>query len=100
MVKHLKENEFEQFVKENELCLVDFYADWCNPCKMLGYELEELANERNLAVGKIDVEEAEELAIKYQIRNIPFVLIFKGGKQVKSIIGYRSKDELIEEIYG
>jgi len=100
MVKHLNENEFENFVKENNICAVDFYADWCMPCKMLGQELEELSNEKGLAVAKIDVEEAEELAMKFQIRNIPYLQIYKNGALFKTLVGYRDKNQLESEIYG
>ncbi len=75
--------------------LIDFYADWCGPCKMLGQVLETL---EDIDIIKINVDEEEELAKKYKIMSIPNMLLVKDGEIVKQMIGFRSKDEIIKEI--
>lgn len=75
--------------------LIDFYADWCGPCKMLGQVLETL---EDINIIKINVDEEEELAKKYKIMSIPNMLLVKDGEIVKQMIGFRSKDEIIKEI--
>lgn len=75
--------------------LIDFYADWCGPCKMLGQVLETL---EDIDIIKINVDEEEELAKKYKIMSIPNMLVVKDGEIVKQMIGFRSKDEIIKEI--
>lgn len=75
--------------------LIDFYADWCGPCKMLGQVLETL---EDIDIIKINVDEEEELAKKYKIMSIPNMLIIKDGEIVKQMIGFRSKDEILKEI--
>ena len=90
----------ESFEKEilngNGMALVDFYADWCGPCKMLAPTIEEIANERtDLTVGKINVDETPELAVKYGVMSIPTVIIFKDGVEVTRSVGFKSKQELL-----
>ena len=77
--------------------LVDFWAEWCGPCKMIGPVLDQLATdvEGQAKVGKVNVDEARELAVKYNVRSIPFLLFFKGGQVVDQIVGANvSKDQL------
>lgn len=84
--------------KINELkgvYLLDFYADWCGPCKMLGKVLEEIDN---VDIIKINVDEYEELAKEYKIMSIPNMLIIKDGKLEKQIIGFHSKEEIENEL--
>lgn len=75
--------------------LLDFYADWCGPCKMLGPVLETL---ENVNVIKINVDEQPELAKNYKVMSIPNMFIIKNGQPVKQLIGFRSKEEIEEEI--
>lgn len=75
--------------------LIDFYADWCGPCKMLGQVLETI---KEIDIIKINVDEEEELAKKYKVMSIPNMFIIKDGKIEKQLIGFRSKDEILEEI--
>lgn len=100
MIKEIKENEFEKEVlNSNEKILVDFYASWCGPCKMLRPILEDLANERkNINIVSIDVDEADELARKYGIMSIPCLIVFQNGKEIERSIGLKSKDEIEEMI--
>ena len=76
--------------------LLDFYADWCGPCKMLAPVLHEIAEENadTLRVGKINVDEQMELAMRFQVDSIPMLVLFKDGKAVAKTVGYRSKAEL------
>ncbi len=89
MIKHLE--KIEDFDKEiSEDVIVDFYADWCGPCKMLGPVLEET----NFNVLKVNVDDFQELAIKYGVMSIPTLIRFKNGEEVKKVIGFRTKEEL------
>lgn len=75
--------------------LVDFYADWCGPCKMLGQVLDTL---EEVEVIKINVDENEALAKEYKVMSIPNMFLLKDGEIVNQMIGFRSKDEILEEI--
>jgi len=76
--------------------LVDFWAPWCGPCKMIGPTLEELAGEygSKLKVAKLDVDENEETAGKFAVRNIPCLILFKGGQEVDRVVGLHNKAQL------
>ena len=89
----IKEYEQEKFEDLKGLYIVDFYADWCGPCKMLGKVLEQL---EGINILKINVDENEELAKEYKVMSIPYLLIIKDGKVEKELIGFKSKDELEE----
>ena len=80
--------------------VVDFWATWCGPCRMMAPIIEELANEYDgkVVVGKCDVEECEELAAEFGIRNIPTILFFKDGDVVDKIVGAQPKAKLVEKI--
>lgn len=85
----------EDLTKLEGLYLVDFYADWCGPCKMLGQVLETL---ENINIIKVDVDKEGELAKKYKIMSIPNILIIKDGEIKKQLVGFRSKEDLEREI--
>ena len=76
--------------------LLDFYADWCGPCKMLAPVLHEIAEENAgaLKVGKVNVDEQMELAMRFQVSSIPMLVVFKDGKAVAKTVGYRPKAEI------
>ena len=76
--------------------LLDFYADWCGPCKMLAPVLHEIAEENigALKVGKINVDEQMELAMRFQVSSIPMLVVFKDGKAIAKSVGYRPKAEI------
>ena len=96
-LKNLNENEFSNEVLNSELpVIVDFWAEWCAPCKMLTPILEELSNEMNSRVSfvKVNLDENQDLAMKYSIRSIPSLLIFKEGKHVDTKVGLSSKEDL------
>lgn len=76
--------------------LVDFWATWCGPCKMLGPVIEELAKEFDgkAVIGKVNIDDEQELAVKYGIMSIPTVVVFKDGKEVNRLVGLQSKQVL------
>lgn len=89
MVKHLENENFKEVIS-NGVWIVDFYADWCGPCKMLGPVLEELDNN----VLKINVDSHEDLAREFGVMSIPTICFFKDGNLVNKVVGFRSKDEI------
>ena len=100
MVKKFDSNNFEAEVLNNKgIVLVDFYAEWCGPCKMLAPILEEVAEEReDIVVGKIDIDESFNIAAKYGVMSIPTLIIFKNGDSVATSVGFMSKSDVLELI--
>lgn len=95
--KKLNEQNFEQEVLKKDLALVDFYADWCGPCKMMAPIIDAIANERqDITIGKINVDENPVLSSQYRIMTVPTIIIFKNGEIANQISGLRSKDQLLE----
>jgi thioredoxin 1 len=90
---------FESLRMGEQPLVVDFWATWCGPCRMVGPVISELAEEYDgrVVVGKCDVEENEEMAQEFGIRNIPTILFFKGGQVVDKIVGAQSKAKLQEK---
>lgn len=93
-----KENFEHEVLKSDIPVVVDFWATWCGPCKMLAPVIEELAAEGNVKVGKINVDEEGELAVKFNVMSIPTVMLFKGGQPVKTTVGYMTKEQLKETL--
>ena len=91
-----KENFTSEVLSNEKLVLVDFWAEWCGPCKQIAPRLEELAEKysENLKVCKVDVDANRDLALEYNVRSIPSLMIFKGGEMVDSLIGAVSLEEL------
>lgn len=89
-----------QHQTKNRIVLVDFWASWCAPCRIMAPVLNDVADELtgNAYVGKVNIEQYQALAQKYQIRNIPTMVLFKDGKEVSRIIGVRSKQYLLQQI--
>ena len=100
MVKQLNEQNFEkEIIEAKGTCLVDFYADWCGPCKMVSPIVDEIAEERkDITVGKINVDECPNLAMKYQIISIPALIVFKDGTEHTRLIGFRLKEDILESL--
>jgi thioredoxin 1 len=98
-VLHLDENSFsKEVLEENGLVIVDFWASWCGPCKMLAPILDELSEEINAKICKVNVDEVDTLAREYGIRSIPTMIIFKDGKPVDQLVGLMQKDSLKEKL--
>lgn len=97
-VIHIEEKDFEEKVlNSNRMVLVDFYADWCGPCKMLSPVIEKLSDEiDNFDFVKINVDNAENVSRKYGVMSIPTLIVFNNGEEVKKSVGFRSADELRE----
>ena len=95
MVKELKEEDFNELKKEG-LVLVDMFATWCGPCKSLAPIIDSVAEELNLNVIKVDVDEHEDLASEYGVMSIPTLLLFKDGELVKKNTGFINKNDLKE----
>ncbi|TAD97983.1 MAG: thioredoxin [Bacteroidetes bacterium] len=94
------ETNFDQIIGSDKPVLVDFWAEWCGPCKMIGPVVEELANDfkETLVVAKVDVDSNPRLSVKYGIRSIPALMIFKNGVIVEKMIGFQPKAELKKRI--
>lgn len=95
----LTDTNFQQQTK-NKVVLVDFWAEWCAPCKMMAPVLNEVANELsgNSHVGKLNIEQYQSMAQKFNVRSIPTLILFKNGKEIKRFVGIKQKVFLLKEI--
>ena len=95
MIVYANENNFNEEVKDG-IVLVDFYADWCGPCKMLGSVLEELANDYKIV--KVNVDENENLAREYGVMSIPYLMYFKDGEIKNKSVGFLPLDNIKDNL--
>ena len=87
---------FEQYIAEGTV-LIDFFATWCGPCKMLSPRIDEVAEEvTNVKFGKVDIDDEVEIALRYKVQSVPTLILFKDGERVGKSIGLISKEELLE----
>ena len=100
--KFTTENFETEVLKSDKPVLVDFYADWCGPCRMMAPLVEELAEELadQVVIGKLNVDDSEEIAAKYGVMNIPTLILFREGKEAERLLGVRSREELERMIQG
>jgi len=94
-LKHLNDENFEKTIQEG-VVLVDFYADWCGPCKMIAPIVEELAGEvkGKATIAKLDIEQAQQTTSNFHVTSIPTLILFKGGKEFKRVVGLKDKETL------
>lgn len=98
-VLEITNENFDEIIKSNETVLVDFFAVWCGPCKVMSPIIDEIAAENaGVTVGKCDVDEADELAERFDIMSIPTIMVFKNGKAVKTFIGLTDKQEIVNAL--
>lgn len=100
-ISQLTDSNFEgEVISSEKPVLVDFWAVWCGPCKMIAPELKKLSEEKSgeLKIGRLNVDDNRDIAIKYGISSIPTLLLFKNGEVVKKLIGAMSKDKILTEI--
>lgn len=101
VVHQFTESNFvSEVINSEKPVLVDFWAVWCGPCKLIAPEVEKLAEEKQseLKVGKLNVDDNRDIAIKYGINSIPTLLLFKNGEVVKTLVGAMSKNKILTEI--
>ena len=96
MILHFDEKTFDEAVNGDKPVLVDFWATWCGPCRMLAPVIEEIANEYagKVKVGKVNVDDERELALEYGVSSIPTVVVFQNGEVKETSVGYRPKEEI------
>lgn len=97
VLKITSENYEEEVLKSEKAVLLDFYADWCGPCRMMSPIIDEIAEEKvdSVKVGKINVDENQDLAMEYGVMSIPTLVIIKNGEVSKTFVGVRDKNEIL-----
>ncbi|MEG2351350.1 MAG: thioredoxin [Bacilli bacterium] len=93
MIKHYNDDKFKEIKKETYV-LVDFFATWCGPCKMLGSVLEKLDGKNVIPIVKVDVDASQNTAAEYKIFSVPTLILFKNGNEKDRVSGYRNLEEL------
>jgi thioredoxin 1 len=91
-------NNFEESITAHKVILVDFWAEWCRPCKMFSPILDEISKEYSIWIGKINIDENKEKAAEYNIVSLPTTIVFENGKEVKRILGAKAKHMMLKEL--
>jgi thioredoxin 1 len=94
----VSDDTFQLTLESHNLVLIDFWAEWCGPCKKISPILDEIAQERGLWVGKLNVDENPKITSQYGINSIPTMVLFKSGQPVKTIVGAKPKHVMLEEL--
>lgn len=96
----ITDSNFDELLKSGKPLVVDFWAEWCGPCKMIGPIVEDLSHEYEdkVTIGKLDVDENNDITTRYGIRNIPTILFFKDGVQVDKQVGATQKSVMVQKI--
>lgn len=94
------DKDFDLVLKSHKVVLIDFWAEWCRPCKLFSPILEEISNEYNLWIGKLNADDNPVKMNEYEIGSLPTTIVFEDGKEVKRIIGAKPKHSLIKELDG
>ena len=102
MVTELTETTFDKFIEDNKIAVIDCGAPWCGPCRRMGPIIEELANELNGKVGgaKLNTDDNQAIAVRFNINAIPTLLMFKDNVLVKTSVGLKPKEAILEDING
>ena len=97
---HLTDANFDETIKKNKLVLVDFWANWCGPCRALAPTIEELAKENSgkVLIGKLDVDENSATASRFQVFSIPTMIVFKNGAEAERLVGLCPKNRIADTI--
>lgn len=101
LLKHVTDDEFETEIEgHNGLAIVDFWATWCSPCQIIAPVIEQLAEEFDgkVKVAKLDVDANQRTAMRFNVRSIPTILFFKGGKHVDTVVGAAPKAQLVSKL--
>ena len=94
-----KDNFENEVIKSDKLTIVDFFATWCGPCQMLAPVLEKISNENtDVNIFKVDIDQSQELAINSRVEVVPTLVFYKNGSAIKTLEGFRTEKELLEEI--
>jgi thioredoxin 1 len=94
----LTDENFEEVIKYNGLVLVDFWAEWCGPCKKVSPILDEISKEHGILVGKLNIDENPVKPVEYSVSSIPTMVLFEDGVVMKTIIGAKPKHKMLEEL--
>ena len=92
------DKSFDKVLEAHNLVLIDFWAEWCGPCKKVSPILDEISNELGLWIGKLNVDENPIKSAEYSVTTIPYMVLFKSGKPIKTIVGAKPKHLILEEL--
>lgn len=97
-IKLTRKNFDDEVLNNKETIIVDFYADWCGPCRAMGPILEEVVESEKIRLGKINIDEEDKLAERFNIMSIPTIMVYKNGEPVKTYVGVTPKETIIEDL--